>query len=604
MITFNVQGQWVQQTSGITQTLCSGYFISKDTGFVGGYGSISSTLLKTTDGGNTYTSIATPSLFSIQSMWFFNKDTGYILNGSTQLYYTTNGGTSWSFKRSLGIYSTGEYGPTSLYFVNRNVGFAITFQGSGKIYRTLNGGLIWDSISIPSNGYYKIHFINSNMGFVSTSSGQIMKTTNGGTTWTQVAQPTGNALYNVVFLNQDTGFAVGSLGNYILKSVDGGVNWTSVFVGSSLTTAKHIVFIANKAYLIGNGIYVSSDRGNTWAQMGTNPTTSSLTEGTFPNDSIGYAVGSGGKIYKTFPGAIAPPTTASSSLYTSSITNTSMTVNWTSGNGARRMVIARATNNSMSNPTTGTSYTANSIFGSGNTVGSGNYVVYDGTGSSCSVTGLSLSTTYFFRVYEYNGTGTTTNYLTTSYASGGTATLPVNWLNFSAELKNENNVQLNWSTASEINNSHFEIERSSDNSNWTAVNTVKGNGNTNTISKYNYTDILTTTKTNKFYYRLKQVDFDGKFEYSKTVGVSVDRPQTNNFYLFYPNPNNGQFTIDFYDNREIKIIRLFDALGKIVKEITTADTKTFIEANQLDKGIYLINVQSNGDNYYSKIVIN
>jgi hypothetical protein len=98
-----------------------------------------------------------------------------------------------------------------------------------------------------------------------------------------------------------------------------------------------------------------------------------------------------------------PPTTQASAFTSSAITNTSMTVGWTRGNGNNVMVVARM-GSAPTDPASGTTYTANSVYGSGTACGGG-YVVYNGNGTSVNVTGLSASTTYYYAIYEYSTTG-------------------------------------------------------------------------------------------------------------------------------------------------------------------------------------------------------
>ena len=99
------------------------------------------------------------------------------------------------------------------------------------------------------------------------------------------------------------------------------------------------------------------------------------------------------------------PTTQASSFGSGSITSNSMTVSWTRGNGNNVIVLAREGGAVNADPSDGSSYTANAAFGSGSQIGTGNYVVYNGTGTSVNVTGLSASTTYHFAAYEYNTSG-------------------------------------------------------------------------------------------------------------------------------------------------------------------------------------------------------
>ena len=90
--------------------------------------------------------------------------------------------------------------------------------------------------------------------------------------------------------------------------------------------------------------------------------------------------------------------------------------------------------------------------------------------------------------------------------------MPVKWLDFSASRLGDI-INLKWRTASEINNSHFEVEHSIDGEKWLNVGKVKGYGNSNTINNYTFTYNYLTN--NKAYFRLKQVNFNGTFEYSK-----------------------------------------------------------------------------------------
>ncbi len=104
------------------------------------------------------------------------------------------------------------------------------------------------------------------------------------------------------------------------------------------------------------------------------------------------------------------PSVASSAILFTNITGQSMRINWTNGNGARRLVIARRASAVSFVPVDGNDYSANAAFGSGTLLGASNYVVYNGTGNFVDVTNLSQSTTYHFSIFEYNGANTSANY--------------------------------------------------------------------------------------------------------------------------------------------------------------------------------------------------
>lgn len=123
------------------------------------------------------------------------------------------------------------------------------------------------------------------------------------------------------------------------------------------------------------------------------------------------------------------PTVQATAVTFTNVSSTSMTLNFTPGNGANRMVLVRSGAAVNSAPIDGVSYVAASSFGSGSQLGTGNFVVYRGVASSVTITNLSPTTTYHVAVYEYNGSGGLENYLTTGAAIGNRATLnaPVGW---------------------------------------------------------------------------------------------------------------------------------------------------------------------------------
>ena len=110
----------------------------------------------------------------------------------------------------------------------------------------------------------------------------------------------------------------------------------------------------------------------------------------------------------TISSSVTAPTTQASNITFSSVESTQMIVSWTNGNGAKR-IVKMNTSNSFTNPGDGTDPTADDSWNN-----SGEQVIYNGSGNSVTVTNLSASTTYWFRVYEYNGSGTSTKYLNTT----------------------------------------------------------------------------------------------------------------------------------------------------------------------------------------------
>jgi hypothetical protein len=282
------------------------------------------------------------------------------------------------------------------------------------------------------------------------------------------------------------------------------------------------------------------------------------------------------------------PTTTSSFMSFGSLTGTSMTVSWANGNGARRLVAlkASATPPSVSGPVDATEYTANSVFGSGSNLGSDWFVVYDGTGSSVNITGLTNNQQYYCVIFEYNGKDATINY-STSYASG-TQLLPVEWLYVKGTHQSDGNVMLRWATAWEINNSHFEVERAARDGRFEYVDQVRGHGNTLLTSHYEYTDV-TWTGTNEFaYYRLKQVDFNGATDYSPVVVVGRMSQAGVQVPKAYMDDTRGVLSIYHgHPQNEIKYLTVTDTRG--VKVWQGAYTGAISYTNWA-AGIYLVQI--------------
>src|SRR5690554_1641558 len=117
------------------------------------------------------------------------------------------------------------------------------------------------------------------------------------------------------------------------------------------------------------------------------------------------------------------PTTPSSNLSISSIDGDLFSINFTRGNGAQRIIVMKADSPVTAVPVDGIDYLANTTFGTGNEIAPGEFVVYEGTSYYSTIYGLSPTTTYHFKIFEFNGTNFSTEYLTSSYLEGSQATL-------------------------------------------------------------------------------------------------------------------------------------------------------------------------------------
>jgi hypothetical protein len=171
---------------------------------------------------------------------------------------------------------------------------------------------------------------------------------------------------------------------------------------------------------------------------------------------------------------------------------------------------------------------------------------------------------------------------------------------------------LSWITATELNNQGFEIERSIENnssrSTFEKIGFVNGNGTTAAQQIYSYSD-KDITAAGRYFYRLRQVDFDGSFEYSNEVAVEVLRPLVYNLEQNYPNPFNPSTTIKYsVPVSELVTIKVFDILGNevttLVNEHKEASSyEVTFNANQLSSGVYFYKFQAGSFSDTKKLIL-
>lgn len=196
---------------------------------------------------------------------------------------------------------------------------------------------------------------------------------------------------------------------------------------------------------------------------------------------------------------------------------------------------------------------------------------------------------------------------TANYVSGGfyiddvllDNVVPVELTSFAASV-NGNSVSLKWATATETNNSGFEVERKSSSTGWQKIAFVQGNGTTTQPKSYSYSD--RNLADGKYSYRLKQIDLDGTFDYSKVVEVNINSNTVNQFELAqnYPNPFNPTTAIKFNlpEGGNVKL-SVYNLLGQevatLVNGFKEAGSHTVnFDASNLNSGIYLYKIQANG----------
>lgn len=168
--------------------------------------------------------------------------------------------------------------------------------------------------------------------------------------------------------------------------------------------------------------------------------------------------------------------------------------------------------------------------------------------------------------------------------------LPVEYIYFRGSAKKEI-VVIEWGTATEIDNDRFEIEKSVDGIIFSQIGTVAGNGDSNDLIQYSFTDGQPYAGIN--YYRLKQVDYDGDFEYSKIITVYSGEIQD---FQFFPNPVNNRISIipgDNFSRTQIKI-KISDLAGRVFhQEVIDSEESVLTIPISLISGIYFLELRSN-----------
>ncbi|HEX7358558.1 MAG TPA: T9SS type A sorting domain-containing protein, partial [Ignavibacteriaceae bacterium] len=175
--------------------------------------------------------------------------------------------------------------------------------------------------------------------------------------------------------------------------------------------------------------------------------------------------------------------------------------------------------------------------------------------------------------------------------------LPVELTSFSANVNNSN-VNLNWSTATETNNSGFQIERSIVGGSYQVIGFVAGYGTTTETKNYSFVD--QNVPAGNYTYRLKQVDFNGTFEYSNTIEVEVIGLKEFTLAQNYPNPFNPSTTINFSLAVDSKVsLKIFNVLGQEVatlinSQMSAGSQKVSFNASTLNSGVYFYRIDADG----------
>ncbi len=564
---------WKNQVQGTQNVLGPVVFTSPNVGYVGGtYGLIE----KTTDGGLTWieqNSGISQKMF--YGMYFVNENVGTAVSAGGDIVRTTNGGSNWNIQTS----GTTDF----LYgvaFTDINHGFV---SGGASFLSTTDGGTTWVPISSGLTSTAGISFGDSLNGTVVGSG--IIHTTDGGLNWSPQSSGTSNYLWSVHFIDAINGWAVGDAGT-IIRTTNGGVNWTTQ-TSNTTNDLWGIRFFNNKVgTAVGDlGVILQTSNGGANWLVQQSPTANFLNSVTYPSSNKCIIVGEGGVILShsvTVLPSIPTNLTAIADTF-------KVTLSWQdNSDNEDGFIIERKDGDSTStNP----------------------FIIIDTVAANVTAFvdyGLSANSTYTYQVYAYNEFGNSGN----SNIAQTTTIIPVELTSFSV-LANSDDIELKWTTATEMNNQGFQIERrktrDEKSEDWESIGFVPGFGTTTEPKSYSFVDSKVSSGT--YIYRLKQIDFDGTYKYSNEVSVEVTLPLEYSLDQNYPNPFNPSTTIK-YSIPEDGFVKLsvYNMLGEEVSTLVNGNQEAgryelSFNASELSSGVYVYRLEAPNYTSSKKLIL-
>lgn len=208
---------------------------------------------------------------------------------------------------------------------------------------------------------------------------------------------------------------------------------------------------------------------------------------------------------------------------------------------------------------------------------------------------ISLNNQTSFSTFRIHGT-----------INANSTALPVELIAFNATPIDNEFIQLYWKTASEVNNAGFEIFRSTDGSNFQSIGFVDGNGTSDIAHEYTFDDI-NVEKGIIYYYKLKQIDFDQKYTFSKIEKATLLPSNIYNVSNIYPNPSNDNAYMDIYTPSDDEIqLKIYNAIGEEMStqtvQLKVGFNKVLIKASDLASGTYIVKINHKIDTDTRKLV--
>jgi len=297
---------WVEQTSGITSNINTVYFFDANTGLAAGN---DGNLLQTTDGGSNWSSVSISSTSNFQQIYFRTSTDGYLLAQDGNLYTSSNSGNSWTVQ-SLDI-----HGINGISFSGNN---GIIVGDDGNVFTTPEGTNWTKQSSLGVFTVNDVVFLNDTLAVAVGGGGELHKSTDKGLTWTSVTSGTSNTLSAIEKLNDSTLIITGTIGTILeFKPLAGSI--LTVGVGLSLNWLKDVSCDElNVCRAVGTGKTVLFRNNGTWDAQNMDDNVN-LNAVHFVTHTIGYVVGIAGVVYRHdaagFPNGISSIETSNIKTY-------------------------------------------------------------------------------------------------------------------------------------------------------------------------------------------------------------------------------------------------------------------------------------------------
>ncbi len=301
-LAYSLTAQWVVKPSGTTQSLMDIHAVDFQTAYIVGQ---AGTVLKSTNQGNSWELLSSPTTNRLEAVYFLSETTGFI-GGEDGLFKTTNGGQSWT---TVNIPTTATI--LELFFLNDQKGFCV--GEAGLIMLTEDGGTTWVKKETGLFRYFcSIQFPTPQIGYISARgyNWSILKTTDGGNTWNEIPiQPIQNTsnLEGICFTDENTGYLGGWYISAFISTNDGGQSWAEMPNDDQKQVYSIDFPDAQHGYTVGWSGLIShtNDGGNTWQNQSTPDNSYIYYEVSMLDVNTGFIVGDGGIILKTENGGVS-----------------------------------------------------------------------------------------------------------------------------------------------------------------------------------------------------------------------------------------------------------------------------------------------------------